>query len=209
VIADLQPIAGSRPDALVLASASPTRALLLRRAGVPFRQDAAAIDEAVAKRRCRQAQMSARAAALELARAKAEWVAGRHPDRLVLGCDQLLDCAGAWLDKPRSRIEASAQLIQLSGRTHRLATAAVLVRDGREVWAHAEEPELEMRQLTPQFIEAYLDAAGPAVLGSVGAYQLEGLGAQLFTRVRGDHFAVLGLPLMALLEVLRREGVLP
>lgn len=206
-----EPIAGRRAGMpLVLASGSATRALLLRQAGVPFQQDPAQIDEAAAKADLRQAGADALGAALELARLKAAAVALRHPPgRLVLGADQLLECEGAWFEKPASRTEARDQLLRLSGRRHRLATAAVLLRDGACSWSHAEAPELAMRVLSPGLVEGYLDAAGPGVLRSVGAYQIEGFGAQLFEGLSGDLFAVLGLPLLPLLAALRREGVLP
>ena len=203
------PLAGSRKGLLVLASGSATRAELLSRAGVPFLKDPAELDEGAAKARLKAGGADGRAAALELARLKAATVSARHPGRLVLGADQLLDCEGAWLDKPGTRERAKAQLLRLSGRGHRLQTAAVLVRDGAELWSHHEAPELLLRSLTPELIEAYLDAAGEAVLGSVGAYQIEGPGAQLIGELRGDVFSVLGLPLLPVLAVLRREGVLP
>lgn len=204
-----EPIAGSRADVLVLASASATRARLLRRAGVSFRQDPARIDETAVKAGLRQAGADALTAALELARIKAATVARHHPGRLVLGADQLLECEGAWYDKPVSRAAARGQLLTLSGRRHHLATAVVLLRDGAPSWSHAEAPELTMRRLSPALVEAYLDAAGAAALDSVGAYQIEGLGAQLIESLSGDVFAVLGLPMLSLLAALRREGVLP
>ncbi len=204
-----EPIAGSRAGMLILASGSATRARLLRRAGVPFRQDPPEIDEASAKAELRQGGADAPTAALELARIKAATVAPRHPGRLVLGADQLLDCEGVWFDKPASRAAARQQLLTLSGRRHQLATAVVLFRDGAPSWSHAQTPELAMRRLSPALVEAYLDAAGEAALSSVGAYQVEGLGAQLIESLSGDFFAVLGLPLLPLLSALRREGVLP
>jgi septum formation protein len=203
------PIAGSRAGLLVLASGSPTRAGLLRRAGVPFLQDPAEVDEGAAKARLRAAGADAGAAALELARLKAAAVGPRHPGRLVLGADQILECEGDWLDKPGTRAGAKAQLLRLSGRRHRLATAAVLLKDGEPVWSHLEAPELRMRALSPQLVEAYLDAAGEEAFASVGAYQIEGPGAQLIEELNGDVFCVLGLPLLPLLAALRREGMLP
>jgi septum formation protein len=202
-------IEGSRIGRLVLASGSPTRAQLLRRAGVPFQQEPAELDEAIAKTRLKRAGADAGEAALELARLKAAAVARRHPARLVLGADQLLECEGEWLDKPGTREGAHAQLLRLSGRNHRLATAAVLLGNGAVVWSHLETPELQMRALPAELVEAYLDAAGESVFGSVGAYRIEGPGAQLIERLEGDVFAVLGLPLLPLLGALRREGVLP
>ena len=204
-----EPIAGSRAGVLVLASGSATRALLLRRAGVPFRQEPARIDEAAARERLRQAGAEALAAALELARIKAAAVASRHPAELVLGADQLLYCGGVWFEIPASRAAARDQLLTLSGQRHRLATAVVLLRNGAVSWSHVEEPELAMRKLSPALVDAYLDAAGEAALFCVGAYQVEGLGAQLIESLTGGVFAALGLPLLPLLSALRREGMLP
>jgi septum formation protein len=204
-----KPIAGSRAGVLVLASGSATRAGLLRRAGVPFLQEPATVDEAVAKARLKAAGAQAGAAALELARLKAEEVSARHPGALVLGADQLLDCEGEWLDKPGTRERAKAQLLRLSGRSHRLETAAMLVRDCAGIWSHLERPELRLRRLTPELVDAYLDAAGEEILHSVGSYQIEGPGVQLVEQLTGDAFAVLGLPLLPLLAALRREAVLP
>ena len=201
-------IAGTRAG-LVLASGSAARARLLREAGVPFVQDPPEIDEASAKEALRRSAPGATAAAMELARLKAAAVAARYADRLVLGADQLLECAGEWLDKPGSRAEARAQLLHLSGRVHRLATAAVLLRNGQVRWSQVETPEVTLRALSPALVDAYLDSAGEGILRSVGAYQIEGLGAQLIERLQGDVFAVLGLPLLPLLGALRREGVLP
>jgi len=202
-------IAGSKSGPpLILASASATRALLLRRAGVPFIQDPAAIDEAAARAELRRAGRDALQAALELARRKAMAVARRHPRGLVLGADQLLECDGQWYDKPVDRVAAREQLLQLSGRRHRLATAAVLLRSGGVCWSAIEAPELAMRALSTGLVDAYLDASGATALTSVGAYQIEGLGAQLMEHMSGDFFAVLGLPMLPLLAALRSEGVL-
>jgi septum formation protein len=209
VSAEPEPIAGSTSGLLVLASASPTRALLLRRAGVPFLQDPASIDEGAVKAELRGSGKNALQAALELARRKAVVVAHRHPQQLVLGADQLLECEGQWFDKPGSRLQAREQLLRLSGRRHCLATAAVLVRGDIVSWSVAQAPELVMRSLSSDFIDAYLDAVGERALSSVGVYQIEGLGVQLIDSFSGDFFAVLGLPMLPLLAALRREGVLP
>ncbi|MEX0808828.1 MAG: Maf family protein [Dongiaceae bacterium] len=205
-----------QPDgapAIVLASASRARATMLEAAGVAFTIDAAAIDEdevkaALAAERATPAQV-----AETLAELKALRVARRHPGSLVLGADQVLaleDAPGATIfDKPKDREDAVRQLAALAGRSHRLHSVAVVVRDGARLWHHGDMAELTMRPLTRDFIDHYLDRAGPAVTHSVGAYQLEGLGAQLFTRVRGDFFTVLGLPLLPLLGFLRGHGVVP
>jgi septum formation protein len=193
---------------VVLASASPTRAHLLRAAGVPFEQQPAAIDEPSLKEALQREGVPAGDAAVVLAELKAERVAARMPDAIVLGADQLLTCEGLWFDKPRHRAEASAQLDVLAGKRHELATAVVAVRGGARVWHHVAVPRLWLRPFSPDFREAYLDAVGAAALTSVGAYQIEGVGAQLLARIEGDHFAVLGLPLLELLEFLRGQGVL-
>jgi septum formation protein len=204
-----KPIAGSKAGLLVLASASPTRALLLRRAGIPFVQDPASIDEGAAKAELQRSGRNALEAALELARRKAVVVAQRHPQQLVLGADQLLECEGRWFDKPANRRQAREQLLELSGRRHRLATAAVLLRGKVVCWSLVEAPELVLRSLSSELIDAYLDAAGETALNSVGSYQIEGLGVQLIERIDGDLFAILGLPMLPLLAALRIEGALP
>jgi septum formation protein len=193
---------------VILASASRTRARLLGAAGVPFEQQPSAIDEPALKEALQAAGVPAGDAAVTLAGLKAERVAARMPDALVLGADQILTCEGRWFDKPGDRAEAGARLDALAGKRHELATAVVAVRAGARVWHHVAVPRLWLRQCSPSFREAYLDAAGEAALSSVGAYQIEGLGAQLLVRIEGDHFAVLGLPLLELLEFLRGQGVL-
>jgi septum formation protein len=147
-------------------------------------------------------------AAIALAELKALQVSRARPGRLVLGADQMLDCDGAWLDKPQSREAAKNQLLSLRDKTHRLTSAAVLARDGQRIWHHAAAAKLTMRAFTDTFLDRYLDAAGDAVLGSVGAYQLEGLGAQMFKQIDGDFFTILGLPLLAVLDMLREQNML-
>ena len=198
----------ARPLPVVLASASPTRAHLLQAAGVPFEQRPAAIDEASLKEALHAEGLTPGDAAVALAELKAERVASRGPDAIVLGADQILTCEGRWFDKPRHRAEASAQLEVLAGKRHELATAVVAVRGGARVWHHVAMPRLWLRPSSASFREAYRDAVGEAALRSVGAYQIEGVGAQLLARIEGDHFAVLGLPLLELLEFLRAQGVL-
>lgn len=180
---------------------------MLKGAGVAFTQEAGDVDEAALKRAFDSQGAAIEDIALALAEAKARVVAARHAGALVVGADQMLECEGYRYDKPRDVAEAARQLAALSGRTHRLVSAACVVRDGASLWQVVEEARLTMRPLSHAFIAAYLDAAGAEALASVGAYRLEGVGAQLFERIAGDWFAILGLPLLPLLAFLRREGV--
>ena len=143
-----------------------------------------------------------------LADAKARRIAGRHPEALVIGADQILVCDGRWFDKPADLDGARAHLRALRGRAHVLVSTMVVWRHGGRIWQHLAQPRLTMRDISDEFLEAYLGIEGEAVLGSVGAYRLEGPGAQLFSRVEGEHSAILGLPLLPLLEFLRGHGVL-
>lgn len=189
---------------LVLASSSLTRARILTAAGVTFRAKPAEIDEAPLKRILRARAEPADAAAFELAGAKALAAGREEKNALVLGADQILTFEGAWFDKPGSRAEAKSQLLRLAGKPHQLHTALVVVRGGAVIWRHGEVARLTMWAFDEAFVENYLAAAGDEILGSVGAYQLEGLGAQLFDGIEGDFFAILGLPLLPLLGFLRR-----
>jgi septum formation protein len=196
------------PEPIILASASPTRARLLEAACVPFIVQPPDIEEGPLKQQAREAGRSAIECALDLARAKAAAVSMRYPAELVIGADQLLAAGGEWFDKPASVAAARAQLERLRGRTHVLATAVCVFHAGDRLWHAASMPELTMRNFSDAFLDDYLAAEGDAVLGSVGAYRLESRGIQLFSRMTGDHFAVLGLPLLELLEFLRSSGAL-
>jgi septum formation protein len=193
---------------LVLASASRSRALLLERAGLTVTCDPAHIDEGEIKAAFRGAGGDAAACAMALAEAKAARVARRHSGALVIGADQLLVCGEDWFDKPADLAAARRQLHSLRGRRHELVTAVVLRRDDVTVWHHLARPVLTMRDFSDGFLDDYLAAAGPEVLSTVGAYQLEALGVQLFARIEGDYFAILGLPLLPLLDYLRGAGEL-
>ena len=189
----------------ILASASAVRKRLLDAAGVRVDRIASAVDEESLKAGLEALDHDA--LALALAEAKAAAVSAAHPGRLVLGADQLLVLGDRRFDKPRDREEAAAHLAAFSGRVHELVTAAIAMRDGAVQWRRTERARLTVRPLSRAAIDAYLEIVGPAALESVGAYQLEGPGAQLFERVDGDFFTVLGLPLLPLLEFLRSEGV--
>ncbi|XEY19255.1 nucleoside triphosphate pyrophosphatase [Azospirillum sp. HJ39] len=192
---------------LVLASGSRTRAAMLEQAGLNAVLDKPLVDEEEVKEAGRVEGVSADIVAEALAELKAQRIARRHPGALVIGADQMLECEGRWFDKPAGRDAARDQLLALRGRTHRLVSCAVVVRDGERMWHKTDSARLTMRNFSEAFLDDYLDRAGEGVLHSVGAYQLEGLGAQLFHRVEGDFFTILGLPLLPLLGFLRVHGV--
>ena len=179
---------------LILASASKARRAVLEGAGLRFETRIAGVDEAAIKEAAQAEGISPDEAALILADAKAERVAARAPDALVIGADQLLVCDGAWFDKPPDMAAARAHLQRLRGRRHELVTALVVHRGGRRIWQHMAKPRLTMRDFSDAFLEAYLAAEGEVLLSSVGAYRLEGHGAQLFDKIEGDQPAILGLP---------------
>ena len=195
-------------EPIILASASVARAGLLRAAGIDFIAEPAAIDESRLKRKAREAGDSAIGCALALATEKACTVSRRHPKALVIGADQILAAGTEWFDKPADLGEAAAHLRALRGRGHELATAACVAGGGETLWGATSAPEMHMRWFSDAFIEAYIAAEGEALLGSVGSYRLEGRGVQLFSRIKGDHFVVLGLPLIELLGFLRERGVI-
>jgi septum formation protein len=195
---------GERP--LVLASRSASRQLLLRNAGIDFRIAPADLDERLIEERSTLTRPSAVAALL--ACSKALHVAKDFGSDWIVGADQTLALGGGIFAKPSSRAEAAGQLKRLAGQTHALHSALAVVHAGDVVWETVTEARLKMRALSDEAIEAYLDAAGDAVTATVGAYQLEGLGVHLFERVEGDHFTILGLPLLPLLDFLRRQSLL-
>lgn len=191
---------------LVLASQSRARQTLLANAGIDFEAAPAEIDE----RAVQQASgLSAPGdVATRLAREKSLFVSARRPGRYVVGADQTLALGMQLFSKPASRAQAVEQLHALAGRHHELHSAVAVARDGRILFEHVAIARMTMRRLGESEIEAYLDEAGAAVTSSVGAYQLEGLGVHLFERIEGDHFTILGLPLLPLLAFLRSEALL-
>jgi septum formation protein len=191
---------------LVLASRSAIRRTLLETAGVPVEIHPADIDERHIEAKA-PLQAPVAIAAL-LAREKAAVVADAMPGRLVLGADQILSLNGAQFSKPADRAAARAQLATLAGQTHELYSAIAFVRDNKVLFEYVGVARLTMRDFSDQFLDDYLDAVGDAATASVGAYQLEGLGIQLFDRIDGDYFTVLGLPLLMALDFLRRQRCL-
>lgn len=194
---------------LVLASASPARAALLQGAGVEIEIKPARVDEEEIKSSLRAEGASPRDQADILAEMKAVAVSRALPGRLVLGADQILSFKGGALDKPRDLAEARTQLAALRGQRHELQSAAVIALDGEPIWRHIGVARLAMRPFSDDFLEGYLTQMGNDILTTVGGYKLEGLGAQLFARVDGDYFAILGLPLIETLGFLRVRGALP
>jgi septum formation protein len=194
---------------LILASSSAIRADLLRRAGLDIEVMPARVDEDAVRDSLLAEGASARDMADALAELKADRIARKRPDDLVLGCDQILEFDGQALGKPDSSADARARLTALSGQTHRLFSAAVLHDRGRPVWRHVAEAQLTMRALSPEFLDWYLARVGDEAVHTVGAYAIEGVGLRLFERIEGDYFGILGLPLLELLAVLSRRGDIP
>jgi septum formation protein len=194
------------PPSLILASASPSRRALLANAGLQFDVEPPGIDEDEVKR-----SLGSRSAPQELASMLAEMkavkVSSRHPEAMVVGADSTLACIGRLFDKPPTLDAARKQLLALRGQTHELFSSVVVARGGARLWHWSERARLTMKPFNETFLDAYLARAGNDVLASVGAYQLEGLGAHLFTRVDGDYFTILGLPLLPLLSFLAGHGI--
>ncbi|UZK68487.1 Maf family protein [Sphingomonas sp. S1-29] len=194
---------------LILASKSASRRAMLTAAGVPHEAVAAQVDEEAAKASFAAQGLSARDTADALAELKASKVSRLAGAGLVLGCDSVVALAdGSLIDKPVDRADAAAQLRRMAGATHELYSAAVIVENGHPVWRHVDHARLTVRPLSDAFIEAYLDAEWPAIAGCVGCYRIEGPGVQLFSRIEGSHFTILGLPMLPLVDYLRVRGVL-
>jgi len=198
----------ARAPTILLASTSATRARLLAAAGVAAQAVAPGVDEHPVKVKHVANRARAEQLAIGLAELKAAAVSRLHPEALTIGADQVLDCDGKFYDKPSGRDAARRQLKELRGRRHRLVTSVAVAVRGQIEWRHVEAAVLTMRVFSDAFLEDYLDKAGAAAFGSVGAYQLEGMGALLFAKIEGDFFAILGLPLLPLLDHLRRAGAL-
>ena len=194
---------------LILASTSKTRAKLLEGAGLAFIVEAPGLDEGAMRQAISGEKMlDPHDVAEVLARAKAEAVSDLAQGAFVIGADQVLAFEDQIISKPDNMAAARRQLLDLNGKTHRLHTSVAVATGGGTVWATTETATLTMRKLSPEFIGHYLAAAGEAVLASVGAYQIESIGIQLFEEIDGDFFSILGLPLLPLLDTLRREGVI-
>lgn len=200
----------SEATAVILASGSAARRAMLQAAGVVFDVMPATIDEEHLRQAlvADNADIGPVAIAVELAAAKAAAVSQQKPQALVIGSDQVLDIEGDLLTKPGDAAGVRASLERLSGRTHALHSAVALAQNGILLWSNGDTARLTMRPLTAPAIERYVDAAGDGVHQCVGAYQIEGLGIQLFDRIEGDHFTILGMPLLPLLAQLRTRGAI-
>lgn len=200
---------GLPESAIVLASASMTRRVMLEGAGVPHIVEPSRVDEDEIKLSLRAEGADGAAIAEVLAEAKAMYVSRKHPDKMVLGADQVLECGKETYDKPVDRDDALGQLQALRGKRHSLVSYAVMARGGQRIWQAVDRATLEVRaDASDDFLSAYLDAAGDDAFNGPGGYRIESLGAQLFSRIDGSHFTILGLPMVALLDYLRANGVL-
>jgi septum formation protein len=194
---------------IILASQSASRRAMLEAAGVLFSAEVAGVDEESVKAAMIAEGADGRRLADALAEMKAVKVSRRHPTALVLGCDSTVAAEdGSLIDKAATREDSRAQLQALRGTTHKLTSAAVVALGGEPIWRHVDTAKLTMRPFSDAFLDSYLDAEWPAIRHCVGGYRLEGPGAQLFSRIDGDHFTILGLPLLPLLDWLRVRGEL-
>jgi septum formation protein len=202
-------MSGLATGSVILASASKTRAEMLRQAGLQIEIQPASIDEEGVREGMHAEGAPPRDIADTLAELKALRISRRNLGRLVIGADQILSSKGRLFEKPVDRETAAEQLRLLGASTHELSTAVCVARDGNVIWHHIESAELTMRPFSEAFLTAYLDAAGDSIFDNVGGYALEGLGAQLFSTVNGDYFSILGLPLLPLLDFLRGHNIVP
>lgn len=199
----------STPPEVVLASGSRPRARMLANAGVPFTASAASVDEEAIKASMQATGADVADVAELLAATKAQQVSRNHENSLVIGADQMLACDGEWFDKPANPLAARNQMEKLRGRTHELISAVCVVRDGDVLWHHIERARITMRPFSDAFTDQYIDKMGENISATVGGYELEGLGVQMFSRIEGDYFTILGMPLLPLLDFLRGHGVIP
>ncbi|CUI01351.1 Maf family protein [Leisingera aquaemixtae] len=193
---------------IVLASGSEIRAHLLRQAGIEFETDVPRLDEQAIKAALLAEQAPPRDIADALAEAKARKISAKHPGRLVLGCDQVLDFEGQLLSKPASAEAALSQLKEMRGKRHMLLSAAVIYRDGEPIWRHVGQVRLVMRNCSDAYLENYVSRNWDSIRHAVGAYKLEEEGVRLFASIEGSYFNVLGLPLMELISYLGLQGVI-
>ncbi|RLL74933.1 Maf-like protein [Ochrobactrum soli] len=193
---------------LILASKSPFRSALLKNAGIEFSNESADIDERAVEAPLYETGATPEDVAQVLAEAKALDVSEKNPGAVVIGCDQTLSLGEEIFHKPADMEAAGRQLLQFSGKTHQLNSAVVLVKDGETLWRHVSVARMTMRALSPAFIGRYLGRVGESALSSVGAYQVEGPGIQLFEKIEGDYFTIVGLPLLPLLAELRKEQLI-
>ncbi|RLQ89150.1 Maf-like protein [Notoacmeibacter ruber] len=195
-------------ETIILASASPWRRQLLQDAGLTVEAVPSKIDERSVETNIAQGNAEPAHLAVELAAAKAISVSEHRPNALTLGADQVLSLNGEILHKSANLEEARERLLKLSGQTHTLSSGLVLCRNGEAIWRHVSVAKMTVRDLEPDYISRYLASVGETVLGSVGAYQIEGPGIQLFERIEGDYWTIIGLPLLPLLNELRRIGAI-
>lgn len=193
---------------IILASRSPFRSAILKNAGVEFSTESADIDERAVEAPLYKSGATPQDVAQVLAEAKALSVSENNPDTVVIGCDQTLSLGDQIFHKPVDMDAARRQLLQFSGKTHQLNSAVVLVKNGETLWRHVSVARMTMRDLDPGFIGRYLGRVGDIALSSVGAYQVEGPGIQLFEEIEGDYFTIVGLPLLPLLNELRKENLI-
>lgn len=193
---------------LILASASKSRSDLFKGAGLDIESIPADLDENILKEQGLAEGWSVEATALSLAKAKADFVSQKFPQSLVIGCDQMMECEGARFDKPTSLMAAAEQLRRLRGKTHRLISTVCVMKNQECLWSHAQYADLEMRNFSDDFLDKYIIDVGEDGLSTVGAYRLESSGVQLFSRIEGDYFTILGLPLLACLSYFRSMGII-
>ncbi|MGR3320547.1 MAG: Maf family protein [Pseudooceanicola sp.] len=193
---------------IILASGSQTRQAMLRNAGVPFSVEKAAVDEEALRESLAAEGVGPRDMADALAEMKSQRVSRKFPGAFVIGSDQILSLEGEIMTKADTREEAAEKLSALRGKRHSLFSAAVIHDDGEPVWRHVAEAKLMMRPFSDDYLSAYLDRNWPAVSGSVGAYHIEGEGLRLFSHVSGDHFTILGMPLLPVLSYLMTRGLI-